>query len=70
MRLTCSKVVSVDFTHFSYIYARFTVYRRHGAIEYILLFHSNIRGERERSPPLTEIMRSRFPHLGNSQGSA
>ncbi|XP_068612254.1 LOW QUALITY PROTEIN: transmembrane protein 88 b [Brachionichthys hirsutus] len=29
-----------------------------------------IRGERERSPPLPEIMQSRFPHLGNSQGSA
>ena len=29
-----------------------------------------IRGERERSPPLPQIMQSRFPHLGNSQGSA
>ena len=29
-----------------------------------------IRGERERSPPLPEIMQSRFPHLGNSHGSA
>ena len=26
-----------------------------------------IRGERERSPPLSQIMQSRFPHLGNSQ---
>ncbi|KAI9538136.1 hypothetical protein NQZ68_017869 [Dissostichus eleginoides] len=29
-----------------------------------------IRGERERSPPLPQIMQSRFPHLGNSHGSA
>ena len=37
-----------------------------------LNFLSNkiIRGERERSPPLPEIMQSRFPHLGNSHGSA
>ena len=33
-------------------------------------FTLKIRGERERSPPLPEIMQSRFPHLGNSQGSA
>ncbi|KAK2900053.1 hypothetical protein Q8A73_013182 [Channa argus] len=32
--------------------------------------HFTIRGERERSPPLPQIMQSRFPHLGNSQGSA
>lgn len=35
-----------------------------------LSLHLKIRGERERSPPLPEIMQSRFPHLGNSQGSA
>ena len=34
------------------------------------IFNNCIRGERERSPPLPEIMQSRFPHLGNSQGSA
>lgn len=28
------------------------------------------RGERERSPPLPQIMQSSFPHLGKSQGSA
>ena len=33
-------------------------------------FQHLIRGERERSPPLPEIMQSRFPHLGNSHGSA
>ena len=33
-------------------------------------FNIMIRGERERSPPLPEIMQLRFPHLGNSQGSA
>ena len=33
-------------------------------------FQHVIRGERERSPPLPEIMQSRFPHLGNSHGSA
>lgn len=29
-----------------------------------------IRGKRERSPPLPEIMQSSIPHLGTSQGSA
>ena len=29
-----------------------------------------LRGERERSPPLPQIMQSSFPHLGKSQGSA
>ena len=33
-------------------------------------FQHLIRGERGRSPPLPEIMQSRFPHLGNSHGSA
>ena len=32
-------------------------------------FEPDIRGERERSPPLPQIMQSRFPHLGNSQRS-
>ena len=34
------------------------------------IFQNNIRGERERSPPLPQIMQSRFPHLRNSHGSA
>ena len=29
-----------------------------------------VGGERERSPPLSQIMQSKLPHLGNSQGSA
>ncbi|XP_073219045.1 uncharacterized protein [Lepidochelys kempii] len=29
-----------------------------------------LRGQRERSPPLPQIMQSSFPHLGKSQGSA
>ena len=36
----------------------------------VLGFQHFIGGERERSPPLPEIMQSRFPHLGNSLGSA
>ena len=35
-----------------------------------LLLDTKFRGERGRSPPPTEIMQSRFPHLGNSQRSA
>ena len=37
---------------------------------FLFSFQHLIRGERERSPPLPEIMQSRFPHLGNSHGSA
>ena len=32
-------------------------------------FNMTIGGERGRSPPLPEIMQSRFPHVGNSLGS-
>ena len=46
---------------------RLNVY--HEMVKY-LPFEPDVRGERERSPPLPEIMQSRFPHLGNSHGSA
>ena len=36
----------------------------------LILAHRKTRGERERSPPLPQIMQSSFPHLGKSQGSA
>ena len=36
----------------------------------LLSLHRVIRGERGRSPPLPEIVQSRFLHLRNSQGSA
>ena len=41
-----------------------------GVNEYLLFRHRHVRGERERSPPLPQIMQSSFPHLGKSQGSA
>src|SRR4029434_8542776 len=35
-----------------------------------LSLNHHVRGERERSSPLPEIVQSRFLHLRNSQGSA
>ena len=41
----------------------------HGSL--LLSFHrKKLRGKRERSPPLPQIMQSSFSHLGKSQGSA
>jgi hypothetical protein len=38
--------------------------------EYFTFISFEIRGERERSPPLTKITHPSHPHLGRSQASA
>ena len=45
-----------------FVYAVDKLNQKHNQTK-LYIFHKNIRGECECSPPLPEIMRSRFPHL-------